>query len=800
GWYGFSFYAPESFPAPGKAMVLGQLHGYHSLLPNANVTVTLVLDVAGKLIVEGTYGTGTSVSDSETTVYTTIAPKLTKGGWHDVILYVKYSNNNTGALKVWLDGAPETAPTASFTGIKLGNGGWTGNTMTYGTYIKWGPYCWDSANYTTGETREIYYDEIAYQAGNPAGSFNLVKPSGYGTGYAPPPAGPVVMTETFDALVTGSWPAGWTVSYAANTTVSVREDPSATDKSMRFYDANSTALTQGTKTFTAQTGRVSASWSFKQSGQGEGHSMMLMSGTLSAIELYTVGGNLVYRDGSGADIVLQAVPANIWYDVEVIANPATFKADVYVGGVRKLTGASYRNVTTSVDRVRFATSDASASVNYFVNDVVIAKAGAIFTETYDNLPTGSLLSGWLRTYSSNTAVTVREVPSATDKSMMFYDNNGALGEEAYNLFVPQTATFAASWSFKQSVPMDGDRMGLASSAGKGAAATAAVEFHTLNGNLYYRNGAGTDLLVQAIPANVWYDIKVVVHPATTQAEVYVNGVQKLTSQSLRNPVTSVNRVVFGTAVPIPLGNLYINSISVNDNDVPAMAPLAANIPRVPIVLKLDDLNTSLNVPFGWARIRDLAVARNIKFSAGLVAKSLEVGSASYLTFVQNLKTSGRAEVWFHGYDHSTNEFVGSSYADQKNRFVTSQALAMTKLGFPLAGFGAPGNVFDDTTVQVMAEDPEMNVWIYGDPARPAGKVVLDRVSLVNIEQPTFVPNPERFVGGYQGNYAGRQYFVIQGHPYNWTTDARWVEFVRLIDWLQANGFTFTTPTELADSL
>ncbi|RYF39475.1 MAG: hypothetical protein EOO38_23230 [Cytophagaceae bacterium] len=27
--------------------------------------------------------------------------------------------------------------------------------MTYGAYIKWGPYCWDHSNYTTGESREI---------------------------------------------------------------------------------------------------------------------------------------------------------------------------------------------------------------------------------------------------------------------------------------------------------------------------------------------------------------------------------------------------------------------------------------------------------------------------------------------------------------------------------------------------------------------------------------------------------------------------------------------------------------------
>lgn len=184
GWYGFSFYAPSGFPVPDKQMVLAQIICWHPSLPNTSITVTLGVNTNGALVLEGAYGVGDG--GKTTTVHSTLSPLLTKGTWHDVVIYCKFSRVNTGILKVWLDGTPEDLPTAEFAGINLGNGAWSDDeVMTHGGYIKWGLYCWDNANYDAGESREIYYDEIAYQVGNPSGAFDLVKPSGYGTGYAP---------------------------------------------------------------------------------------------------------------------------------------------------------------------------------------------------------------------------------------------------------------------------------------------------------------------------------------------------------------------------------------------------------------------------------------------------------------------------------------------------------------------------------------------------------------------------------------------------------------------------------------
>jgi hypothetical protein len=602
-----------------------------------------------------------------------------------------------------------------------------------------------------------------------------------------PPSGPVVMVETFDTMTTGTQPTGFTVVNGVGTALTVSDIPSAMDKCMRFSDSSATTHVEATKTFVAQTSRFTTGFSLRQDGAADGHFVSLLSGSLSAIELYTVGGTLLYRDSAGASHVLQAISASTWYDIDLDVNPQTFKVDVYVDGVRKLTGANFLHATTSLDAIRFGTSDASATWGLYINDLLITQAPATFAADFNVLTTGSSPTGW--TCSGSASPIVSATPSTTNKSMQFLGLNPPSTGEAYATFGPLSSRLSVSWSFLQTGMADGHRMALMAGA-----TTTAVQIFTSGGNLVYKNAAGANVVIQAVPANAWYNVRVIMNPGTDLADVYVNDVLKLGNQSLRNPVTSVDRIVFGADSVTANANYHVDNVVVTSAGLPTLAPLAPNITRIPIILKLDDLSTSGgNVPAGWQRLSDFAAGRKIKFSVGLIAKSLETGSASYLAYIQGLKNSGQAEIWFHGYDHSSQEFNGKTYAVQKSRFTTSQSLALTKLGFPFTAFGAPENAFDNNTVQVMSEDANMKAWLYGDPSRPAGKRVLDRVGDVNIESPTFVPNPEQFVSGYLANYAGRQFFAIQGHPAMWS-EAGWYDFVRLIDWLQANGFTFELPS------
>lgn len=231
-----------------------------------------------------------------------------------------------------------------------------------------------------------------------------------------------------------------------------------------------------------------------------------------------------------------------------------------------------------------------------------------------------------------------------------------------------------------------------------------------------------------------------------------------------------------------------------------------------IVLKLDDLATDAagGVPPAWKRLTDFALERKLKISVGVITQSLATATPAYLDYIKDLRHTGLVELWFHGYDHrqweengrKLQEFKGTPYEHQKDHFVRSQALAREKLGFGFTVFGAPFNACDDTTLRVLAEDPAISVVLYANPSardRLPGKVVLDRVGDVNIETPLFVPDAAKFIDGYLRHAAGRRYYVIQGHPAQWA-DARWAEFVKLVDFLQANHIPVLTAAELAASL
>ncbi|GAT34143.1 peptidoglycan/xylan/chitin deacetylase, PgdA/CDA1 family [Terrimicrobium sacchariphilum] len=236
-----------------------------------------------------------------------------------------------------------------------------------------------------------------------------------------------------------------------------------------------------------------------------------------------------------------------------------------------------------------------------------------------------------------------------------------------------------------------------------------------------------------------------------------------------------------------------------------------------IVLKLDDLKVSGGgrLPTEWQRVLDILKVRNIKASFGIICDSLAKADPSVIQWIKDAHQSGLVEFWFHGLNHDVRtengvqmaEFKGRPYDEQKRRFEESESLVREKLGFTLVTFGPPGGgtvgSFDEATIRVMNDVPEMKVWLYPQPLDEAGRqvvaggkvVILDREWPVNIEQPLFVPNAEKLERGY-AKYPQRAYFVLQGHPTHWK-DEGFVQFEKILDFLQQQNAVFVTPTECA---
>lgn len=258
-------------------------------------------------------------------------------------------------------------------------------------------------------------------------------------------------------------------------------------------------------------------------------------------------------------------------------------------------------------------------------------------------------------------------------------------------------------------------------------------------------------------------------------------------------------------------------LRVSTDPLPAVPMFGA---RPLIVVKLDDLKTSNSGAFSanWRRVANFAAARRVKMGFGVIAKSLESPNAAYLDWLRATRDGGWVEFWLHGYDHATHagadgvthgEFVGRGYADYKTRLDQSQSLALARLGIRFKAFGPPGGgedgSLDAAAMQALHDDPHLRGVLYPSPLDAGGAtlqargeiMIMDRVWSVNIEQPLFVPDLEKFIAGYVRYAPSRRYLVIQGHPPNWTDEARISAFEGIIDYLIAQGCVFVTPSELA---
>ena len=243
-----------------------------------------------------------------------------------------------------------------------------------------------------------------------------------------------------------------------------------------------------------------------------------------------------------------------------------------------------------------------------------------------------------------------------------------------------------------------------------------------------------------------------------------------------------------------------------------------------IILKLDDLSQKQGTILpNFRKMAELLAARHIKGSFGVIcavgwpgAQALEDSGPEYIAWVKQLHASGQIEFWFHGWDHATQEeageayceFTNRSYEEQKRRFDHAQKVAREKFGFTFQTFGPGGGIskfptFDATTLQVLADDPFIKVWLSpklsDDASRKleaAGKVtVLDRVADVNLERTVGEPDFDWFLKGYL-KHPDREYFVLQGHPNTWD-DAKFAEVLKIIDYLIQQHAVFMTPTEYA---
>jgi len=250
----------------------------------------------------------------------------------------------------------------------------------------------------------------------------------------------------------------------------------------------------------------------------------------------------------------------------------------------------------------------------------------------------------------------------------------------------------------------------------------------------------------------------------------------------------------------------------------------ASLPARPkpaiIVLKLDDLKqVHGRVHPTWKHLDETLAARGIKAGYGVICDTLPEATPEYAEWIRTRRDAGRVEFWFHGWCHRAheadgtlhNEFAGWPSGGFKAVIDRSQQAALDKLGFAFTTFGptgcgAPGPNLDEGALLALRDDPHIRVALYptaldemGQRASAGGTLtILDRLWDVNLEGLVGVPDSKALIAGY-AVHPDRAYFVLQGHPAMWGAE-RFAEFVRILDFLQAQKAVFMTPSECAAAI
>jgi len=223
------------------------------------------------------------------------------------------------------------------------------------------------------------------------------------------------------------------------------------------------------------------------------------------------------------------------------------------------------------------------------------------------------------------------------------------------------------------------------------------------------------------------------------------------------------------------------------------------------VLKLDDVvagNGGQVVPERWQRVADYLEGKKIKSSMGIIGASLIDDNPAYFKWITDRAARGYIEFWNHGYRfRSDNDPIGEfegEYDEQIRALHLTDSLAKAKLGLNLTVWGPHWSASNEHTDLALSKTPQIRMTFGYPPITVHYKGYVFPRS-VDIEYPTHNPDFETFKKAYETRKPTFDFFFLQGHPNSWD-ELRWEIFTKIIDFLEAEGVRFVTPSELYDFL
>ncbi len=308
-------------------------------------------------------------------------------------------------------------------------------------------------------------------------------------------------------------------------------------ESFRLHDTNEQQAVTIRHQIARQTeGEVTWEFRFALPVSIEGAAWQLRDLNDAAVSIVVHNGHLCYETAT-RPVALVPIKLNHEYGVRVIASLATKRAEIQVDGELKAKAAPFLHPVESFDYVLVTTGD--AAVGDMVLPLVNVHRGYAVCETFVTCGRGHAPADWVIENRGGSATVEPFECAAKPDVFSLKLTDGARASRRFN---PCSGPTQCEFRFLLPEPAEGASAELLSRGKK------AGKIVTMAGDLCYLKQRGRPVpIVRNYRANLWYAVKLVANPQTSEADVYVNG--KLAHQAVDfSPASvSLDAVRFGLA-------------------------------------------------------------------------------------------------------------------------------------------------------------------------------------------------------------------------------------------------------------
>ncbi|WP_204787462.1 OmpL47-type beta-barrel domain-containing protein [Paenibacillus oryzisoli] len=382
-----------------------------------------------------------------------------------------------------------------------------------------------------------------------------------------------VMDEDFSflsALTPGnSQPSGWDVRAAGGALVSLY------NTNFKISDTSTVLPVSMNKKFVSQSaGSLTMEFRIKPLSIIDGLKWQLLSNEVVGVSLITQNNTLSLETGANTVLPLQTYTANSEYGIKLVINLNTHTTDVYINGVMKANGASFKNAVTNLNQFQVKTGDASMGEFYF-GPLKIYKGYAVNERLISVINGGAIPQDWT-TVTSGGAITVGSMLSSPQPDINSMKLNAASSTGSMSLskaISPMADNFTYDFKVLYKQKSDGLEAELRSGT------TSVIKLTTAGDKLAYVNGSGQTVpLEYAYLANLWTHIQIKVNWATATADIYINDKLDTQGVALASGATAVDSIKFTTAASYR-GEMWLDDILLYK-----MLPLPADYVPAPVAV------------------------------------------------------------------------------------------------------------------------------------------------------------------------------------------------------------------------